>query len=55
MEVNKETTSKKKKSRIPMNNVNEIEKRCDEVDNLSLFGASAMGFPDKISTVRGVM
>ena len=55
MEQNKETATKKKKSRVQMNSVNEIEKRSNEVDNLSLFGASAMGFPDKISTVRGVM
>lgn len=38
-----------------MNNVTDIEKRASEVSPMSLFGASAMGFPDKISTVRGVM
>ncbi len=38
-----------------MNNVSEIEKRCQEVSPMSMFGASAMAFPDKISTVRGVM
>jgi DNA-directed RNA polymerase beta subunit len=38
-----------------MNNASEIEKRAKEVSPMSLFGASAMVFPDKISTVRGVM
>lgn len=38
-----------------MNNVSDIEARAAEVSPLSLFGASAMGFPDKISTTRGVM
>ena len=38
-----------------MNNASEIEKRCQEVSPMSMFGASAMAFPDKISTVRGVM
>lgn len=38
-----------------MNNASEIDKRVKEVSPLSLFGASAMAFPDKISTVRGGM
>ncbi len=38
-----------------MNNASEIEKRCQEVAPMSMFGISAMTFPDKISTVRGVM
>jgi hypothetical protein len=38
-----------------MNNVSEIEKRTQEVSPMSLFGASAMGFPDKISTTRSCM
>lgn len=38
-----------------MNNASEIEKRCQEVAPMSMFGMSAMTFPDKISTVRGVM
>ena len=38
-----------------MNNASEIEKRCQEVSPMSMFGLSAMTFPDKISTVRGVM
>lgn len=41
--------------RSMMNNATDIEKRASEVTKLSLFGASALGFPDKISTVRGVM
>lgn len=46
---------KKRKRRIVMNNVSDIEKRCSEVDPMSLFGASAMTFPDKISTTRSGM
>lgn len=41
--------------RCMMNNASEIEKRCQEVAPMSMFGMSAMTFPDKISTVRGVM
>lgn len=44
-----------KKKRGVMNNASEIEERCSKVSPLSMTGASAMGFPDKISTVRGVM
>ena len=44
-----------KKKRGVMNNASEIEERCSKVTPLSMTGASAMGFPDKISTVRGVM
>jgi hypothetical protein len=46
---------KKRKNRGVMNSVSDIEKRVSEVDKLAMFGISAMGFPDKISTVRGVM
>lgn len=45
----------KKKVRRSMNSATEIERRAAEVKPMSLFAASAMGFPDKISTVRGVM
>lgn len=38
-----------------MNSVSDIEKRTSEVSPMSLFGASAMVFPDKISTVRSGM
>lgn len=38
-----------------MNNAADIEKRCSEVNPLSLTGMSAMGFPEKISTTRGGM
>ena len=38
-----------------MNSASDIEKRTKEVSPLSLFGASAMAFPDKISTVRSGM
>ena len=46
---------KKRKRRVVMNNVSDIEKRCNEVNPMSLFGASAMTFPDKISTTRSGM
>lgn len=48
-------TKNKIRRRSMMNNVSEIEKRCQEVSPMSMFGASALAFPDKISTVRGVM
>lgn len=50
-----EKDTKNKIRRRPMNNASEIEQRCQEVSPMSLFGASALAFPDKISTVRGVM
>lgn len=46
---------KNRKRRAVMNNVTDIEKRCAEVSQMSLFGASAMTFPDKISTTRSGM
>ena len=54
---NKETVQRPNRIRHrgTMNNASEIEKRCKEVDPMSLFGASALVLPDKISTVRGVM
>ena len=52
-----EQTAEKKKIRkhVTMNNASEIEKRSSEVDPMACFGASALVFPDKVSTVRGVM
>jgi len=38
-----------------MNNAADIERRCAEVNPLSLTGMSALGFPEKISTTRGGM
>lgn len=38
-----------------MNNVNDIEERVKQVSRYSVFGPSAMTFPDKISTVRSIM
>ena len=38
-----------------MNNSQEIEDRCSQVDPLSTTGASALVFAEKISTTRGVM
>lgn len=43
-----------KKSQV-MNNASDIERRCAEVNPLSLTGMSAMAFPEKISTTRGGM
>ena len=48
-------TKKKIRRRATMNSASEIEKRCQEVDPMANFGASALVFPDKVSTVRGVM
>ena len=42
-------------AKMSMNNVSDIEKRSAIINPMSLFGASAMGFPDKVSTVRSVM
>ena len=47
--------NKIRRRRGTMNTASEIDKRAEEVSPMSLFGASAMVFPDKISTVRGVM
>jgi hypothetical protein len=44
-----------KRKKGVMNNATEISKQIAEVSPLSLVGESAMGFPDKISTVRGQM
>lgn len=38
-----------------MNNAADIDRRCAEVNPLSLTGMSALGFPEKISTTRGGM
>lgn len=47
--------SNSRRRRGVINTVEGIKKRADDVDKRSLFGASAMGFPDKISTVRSGM
>ncbi len=47
--------NKIRRRRGTMNTASEIDKRAEEVSPMSLFGASAMVFPDKISPVRGVM
>lgn len=46
---------KKRKMRRSMNYANNIEARAAEINPLACVGASAMGFPDKISPVRSVM
>lgn len=46
---------KKIRRSVTTNNVSDIEKRCQEVPKMSMFATSALAFPDKISTVRGIM
>ena len=46
---------KKRHKKYVMNSIDDINERCDQSTNLSLVGASAMTFPDKISTVRSNM
>ena len=46
---------KKRRMRKSMNYANNIEARAAEINPLACVGASAMGFPDKISPVRSVM
>lgn len=46
---------KRRKRKRVMNTSTEIDKHIQGVDPKSLFGASALGFPDKISTVRAGM
>ena len=46
---------KRRRRRFIMNSAVEINKRVREVNRLSLFGSSALTFPDKISTTRGGM
>ena len=47
------STEKRSRYRKPQNNVLDIQNRCNSIDKRAMFGASAMGFPDKISPVRG--
>ena len=47
--------SNSRRRRGVINTAEGIKERADDVDKRSLFGASAMGFPDKISTVRSGM
>ena len=44
-----------RRPRKPMNNVQDINNRCAVIDKRAMFGASAVGFPDKISPVRANM
>lgn len=53
--VQKQQQTSYRKSHGVMNNANEINQRAKKVSPLSLFGASAMSFPDKISSVRAGM
>lgn len=49
------TTQKKRHKKYVMNSIDDINERCAAATSLSLVGASAMTFPDKISTVRSNM
>ena len=49
------TTPKKRHKKYVMNSIDDINERCAAATSLSLVGASAMTFPDKISTVRSNM
>ena len=49
------STEKRSRYRKPQNNVLDIQNRCNSIDKRAMFGASAMGFPDKISPVRAEM
>lgn len=53
--MSEKPVEKKKGPRKVMNNVLDIQNRCAAVDPRSMFGASAIGFPDKISPVRAGM
>ena len=50
-----DNTKIRRKTKTVRNTITEIERRSEETDDLALFGASAMAFPDKISSVRGIM
>lgn len=52
---NDEQPKRRKRRRFIMNSAVEINQRVREVERLSLFGSSALTFPDKISTTRGGM
>ena len=45
----------RRSNRKQMNNYQDIKNRCDSIDKRAVFGASALGFPDKISPVRAEM
>lgn len=46
---------RKHRKKYVMNSIDDINDRCSHASTLSLVGASAMTFPDKISTVRSNM
>ena len=53
---NSEEPEVKRKRMVRLqNNSNEIEDQCERIDPLSTVGVSAMGFPEKISSVRSSM
>ena len=52
---NEKTVERKRGPRKVMNNHQDINNRCAAIDKRAMFGASALGFPDKISPVRAGM
>lgn len=55
MAYNTKREERPHRQRKVMNTLNEIQKRCAAIDKRAMYGASAMGFPDKISPVRAQM
>lgn len=55
MALQNDQEPKRKRRMHLQNNSNEIEIQCDKIDPLSTVGVSAMGFPEKISSVRSSM
>lgn len=55
METKETNKEKVYKNRRVMNNSNDITKRTSSINPLSVVGASAMGFPEKVSTTRSGM
>ena len=53
--MNDKPIERKRQPRKQMNNAGDIKNRCAVVDPRSMFGASALAFPDKISPVRAIM
>ena len=52
---NEKPVERKRGPRKVMNNHQDINNRCAAIDKRAMFGASALGFPDKISPVRAGM
>ena len=53
--ANEKSAERVRRPRKQMNTVQDINRRCAAIDPRAMFGASATGFPDKISPVRATM